>query len=180
MPKVPLNDVNKFIVRVQPGSFPSLNTLSISINDIIQPHVNKSPVIDPRLDTLHDIENPSDNLEKDIIEKPSGIVEDFDLPSTIGTHEEKQAVKATVQIKRLQMKKHRRRKWLRKNKFAHAKKLLYRFTKKETKFRAKILRQIKQSEKFSAEQYVLEKLEKAKPLEMNKFYYNEIAEIIKI
>lgn len=166
----PVADVSKYIVRVERDLLPSINALNISINHIIPPNNNKSPVVDPRLNILHDIENPNDNIDKDIIEKPSDIIQDFELPPTVAGNEDKQAMKTTIVIRRKKMKKHKLRKWRKRYYFEVAKRKQRRMLLNEKEFQASLLARIKEGEKFSAEEYVRTKLEKAKPIKPNKWF----------
>lgn len=90
-------------------------------------------------------------------------MQDFELPPTANSNE---AIEAAVMIKIRQrkMRKHRLKKLRKKMKFEWAKKKQKREMKKEKDFQGVLITQIKEAEKFSAEEYVAEKLQRAKGL----------------
>lgn len=160
-------DVTNYIVRNDSRLIENLQALSISGNHIIPsiirpPTVNRT-VEDPRANILQDIENPNTSPLKEIIDKPSDALQDFELPPTANSDE---AIEAAVMIKIRQrkMRKHRLKKLRKKMKFEWAKKKQKREMKKEKDFQGVLIAQIKEAEKFSAEEYVAEKLLRAKGL----------------
>lgn len=130
-------------------------------------------MVDPRVNFLYDIENPLSHISNEIGEKPLQIIQDFELPtvtSVIGddVKEAKQPGKTTILIRRRKMRKHKLRKFRKRMKFTIMKKRQRLLLRREKEFQARLIGQIKETEKFSAEAYVTEKLEKSKPLELEK------------
>lgn len=83
----------------------------------------------------------------------------FDLPPIEGQNESIEAA-IIIQIRRHKMKKHRLRKLRKRMKFEWAKRHQRREMRKEKAFQADLLSQIREAEKFSAEEYVSMKLTK--------------------
>lgn len=130
-------------------------------------------MIDPRANNLYDIENPLTHILNEIGDRPLPIGQDFELPAIangIGSADKfaRQNGRTTILIRRRKMRKHRLRKLRKRMKFEWAKKKLKRRMLKEKEFQAKLVGQIKEAEKFSAEAYVTEKLQKSKPLDLEQ------------
>lgn len=81
----------------------------------------------------------------------------LELPPNEGQSEDKEAIDM-IEIRRLKMKKHQRRKWLKKYKYPEAKRRLRLRKRKEKEFQAELLAQIREAETFSPEKYVEDKL----------------------
>lgn len=118
---------------------------------IEEPDANKKQVI----------QNPESAIVKEITETNMNESNSFDLPPAEGQNESIELA-IMVEIRRLKMKKHKRRKFLKRMKFEHAKRKLRREQRKEKDFQAELLAQIRQAEKFSAEFFVADKLARAK------------------
>lgn len=73
-------------------------------------------------------------------------------------------------IRRKKMKKHKRRKLWKRMRFEWAKRRQRREFKKEKLFQADMVGQIKEAEKFSAEEYVEEKIRKATETILPRYY----------
>ncbi|CAO1439423.1 unnamed protein product [Diamesa tonsa] len=117
------------------------------------------------------IENPNQNQNK-IIEEISNIDNKIDLPSVIDSSNDdvgKQAARLIV-IRRRKMKKHKLKKLRKKMKFEWAKVRQRRELRKEKKFQARLLYQIREAEKFSAEEYVANKIKQATENEIPRFW----------
>lgn len=169
-PQIAASDVNKLLIRADNRLLSNLNALSISINHIAPPSI-RPPTIgnsieDPRANILNDIDAPLSQISYEITEKPLQIIQELDLPTADGTDNVKQAKKTTIRIRRRKMRKHKLKKLRKRMKFEWAKKKQKRLLKKEKDFHAMLIGQIKEAEKFSAEDYVTEKLNKSKPLEL--------------
>lgn len=70
-------------------------------------------------------------------------------------------------VRKKKMKKHKLKKLRKKMKFVYAKRNQRREWKKEKRFQEGLMSQIKEAEKFSAEDYVMQKLSKLKAGQMS-------------
>lgn len=127
----------------------------------IQPPTPNRRIEDPGNDERKNIDTPVTAIVNEIMEKISDIKGDMDLPPLEGQDECKEAA-VMIEIRRLKMKKHKRKKLLKKMKFVFAKRKLRRRLRKEKIFQAELLAKIKDAEQFSAEQYVADKLARLK------------------
>lgn len=127
----------------------------------IQPPTPNRRIEDPGNDERKNIDIPVTAIVNEIMEKISDIKDDMDLPPLEGQDECKEAA-VMIEIRRLKMKKHKRKKLLKKMKFVFAKRKLRRKLRKEKVFQAELLAKIKEAESFSAEQYVADKLARLK------------------
>lgn len=127
----------------------------------IQPPTPNRRIEDPGHDERKNIDTPVSAIVNEIMEKISDIKDDMDLPPLEGQDECKEAA-VMIEIRRLKMKKHKRKKLLKKMKFVLAKRKLRRRLRKEKAFQAELLAKIKEAEQFSAEQYVADKLARLK------------------
>ncbi|XP_055845960.1 uncharacterized protein LOC129911949 [Episyrphus balteatus] len=129
---------------------------------------NKNKIINDL--PLHNviIENPRDSLLNEIREiiKNENIIQ---TPAPENTQNEIQAARLIV-IRRRKMKKHKLKKLRKKMKFEWAKVRQRREMRKEKAFQAELISQIKTAEKFSAEQYVMSKLQKANETPIPRFW----------
>ena len=127
----------------------------------IQPPTPNRRIEDPGHDERKNVDTPVTAIVNEIMEKISDIKGDMDLPPLEGQDECKEAA-VMIEIRRLKMKKHKRKKLLKKMKFIYAKRKLRRRLRKEKVFQAELLAKIKDAEQFSAEQYVTDKLARLK------------------
>lgn len=127
----------------------------------IQPPASNQRIEEPGKDERKNIDTPVSTIVNEIMDKITDIKGDMDLPPLEGQDECKEAA-VMIEIRRLKMKKHKRKKLHKKMKFVFAKRKLRRQIKKEKEFQATLLAQIRDAEKFSAEQYVTEKLQRLK------------------
>lgn len=167
--------MQKLLIRVDNRLLSHFNALSISVNRIIPPSIRPpnagNAIEDPRANILNDIDTPITRISNEIAEKPAQTVQDFELPTADGTDNAKQAKKTTIRIRKRKMRKHQLKKLRKRMKFEWAKKKQKRLLKKEKDFHAVLIAQIKEAEKFSAEEYVTEKLNKSKPLDLEQRRY---------
>lgn len=129
---------------------------------IRQPLTNNKSIEEPRSNSTRDIENPNASILNEISEKSLNIAQDFDLPpseNAVGNDTIEAAV--MIGIRKRKMRKHKLRKLRKRMKFEWAKRHQRREMKKEKDFQAGLLAQIKEAEKFSAEEYVAQKLASA-------------------
>lgn len=127
----------------------------------IQPPAPNRRIEDPGHDERKNIDIPVTAIVNEIMEKIGDIKGDMDLPPLEGQDECKEAA-VMIEIRRLKMKKHKRKKLLKKMKFVFAKRKLRRRLRKEKVFQAELLAKIKEAEQFSAEHYVTDKLARLK------------------
>lgn len=155
---------------------PELYALSITNGNIITPTsiqppgLNQSSIEEPDTTRRQDIEIPFSVIVNEISEKNLDIMPSFDLPPIEGQNESIEAA-VLIQIRRKKMKKHKLRKLRKRMKFEWAKRNQRRELRKEKAFQADLLGQIREAEKFSAEEYVAMKLEKLKVPEPPKRPY---------
>lgn len=158
--------LSKDIVNVSAGRLNFLHERSaLSItngNIIIPPGLNQSPVEEPENVGRSDIETPFTTIVNEITEKNLDIMPSFELPPIEGQNESIEAA-IMIQIRRFKMKKHKLKKLRKRRRFIIAKIKLRRAQRKEKLFQTSLLEQIREAEKFSAEEYVTMKLKKAKP-----------------
>lgn len=147
-----------------------LSALNITNGNIIiptsiqPPGLNQSSIEEPNNVQRSDIETPFAVIINEITEKNLDIMPSFDLPPIEGQNESIEAA-ILIQIRRRKMKKHKLRKLRKRMKFEWAKRDQRRAQRKEKEFQASLLGQIREAEKFSAEEYVTMKLVKSKPIE---------------
>lgn len=132
------------------------------ISPSIQPPATKQRIEEPGKDDRRNIDTPISTIVNEIMEKINENKGDMDLPPLEGQDEGKQLMPLMMEIRKLKMKKHRRKKLLKKMKFVFAKRKLRRQMQREKEFQATLLAQIKDAEKFSAEKYVADKLARLK------------------
>lgn len=156
------------IVTKQPNILRELSALNITNGNIIipstpPPGLNQSSIEEPEIVRRSEIETPLSVIVNEITEKNLDIMQSFDLPPNEGQNESIEAA-ILIQIRRKKMKKHKLRKLRKRMKFEWAKRNQRRELRKEKAFQADLLGQIRDAEKFSAEEYVTMKLAKSKPL----------------
>lgn len=127
----------------------------------IKPPAPNQRIEEPGKDERRNIDTPISTIVNEIMEKISNINGNMDLPPLEGQNESIEAA-VMIEIRRLKMKKHKLKKLRKKMKFEFAKRKLRRRMRKEKVFQAELLAQINEAEKFSAEAYVAEKLERLK------------------
>lgn len=140
------------------------NINSITPNPIKPPGI-RNPIKDPNEHKRSEIENPLEGILNEISTPIEIVQQNFDLPSTEQTDQPKLTKKYESNmliVRRKKMKKHKLKKLRKKMKFVYAKRNQRREWKKEKRFQDGLLSQIKEAEKFSAEDYVTEKLAKLK------------------
>lgn len=139
--------------------------LNINNGNLIPPSIKPpSPlqrIEDPAKDERRNIDTPVSTVVNEIMEKINNNIGSMDLPPLEGQNESIEAA-VMIEIRRQKMKKHKRKKLLKKMKFVYAKRQLRRRLRKEKVFQAELLAQIKEADKFSAEQYVADKLARLK------------------
>lgn len=151
----------------QPNFLRELSALNITNGNIIiptsiqPPGLNHSSIEEPDNVRRTDIETPFTLIINEISEKNLDIMPSFDLPPIEGQNESIEAA-IMIQIRRRKMKKHKLRKLRKRMKFEWAKVRQRREMRKEKEFQAGLLTQIREAEKFSAEEYVTMKLAKSK------------------
>ncbi|CRL06342.1 CLUMA_CG018900, isoform A [Clunio marinus] len=118
------------------------------------------------------IENPT-QVNK-VIEDVNKIDKSIELPmhdNRIVDDNGKQAAKhGMIMIRRRKMRKHKRRKLKKKMKFLWLKVTQRRELRKEKAFRAELLDQIREAEKFSAEEYVADRIRQATETPIPRFW----------
>ena len=128
----------------------------------IQPPASNQRIEEPGKDERKNIDTPVSSIVNEIMEKISDNNKgDMDLPPLEGQNESIEAA-VMIEIRRLKMKKHKYKKLQKKMKFEFAKRKLRRKMKREKEFQADLLAQINAADKFSAEQYVADKLAQLK------------------
>lgn len=181
--------LSKDIVNVSAGRSIFLHersALSITNGNIIippsiqPPGLNQSPVEEPEHVGRSEIETPFTTIVNEITEKNLDIMPSFELPTIEGQNESIEAA-IMIQIRRFKMKKHKLKKLRKRRRFIIAKIKLRRAQRKEKLFQTSLLDQIREAEKFSAEEYVTMKLKKAKPPPPWKYsyYYKEEQEALR-
>lgn len=143
-------------------NFAALNIINGNIiPPNIQPPAPIQRIEDPTKDERRNIDTPTSSIVNEITEKNLDNLLSIDLPPLEGQTESYEAA-YMIEIRRLKMKKHRLKKWRKKFKFDVAKKKLKRRMQREKEFQASLLAQIRDAEKFSAEDYVNDKLARMK------------------
>ncbi|XP_031621435.1 uncharacterized protein LOC116339602 [Contarinia nasturtii] len=127
----------------------------------IQPPAPKQRIDEPGKDERKNIDTPVSIIVNEIIDRISENKGDLDCPPLEGQNDFIEAA-VMIEIRRLKMKRHRYRKFLKKFKFEIAKRKLARRKKNEKIFQAELLAKINAAENFSAEKYVTDKLSKMK------------------
>lgn len=127
----------------------------------IQPPATNQRIEEPGNDERKNIDTPVSTIVNEIMDKISDINGDMNLPPSEGQNESIEAA-VMIEIRRLKMKKHKLKKLRKKMKFEFAKRKLRRQMKREKEFQADLLSQINEADKFSAEQYVADKLSRLK------------------
>lgn len=175
------SDCQQWLIRADSKLLTNLNALSVSINHAtptIRASFINNAIVDPRSHIIIDIENPLSNILNEIGDNPSQINRDFELPAITNvngddTIEAKQNGRTTIAIRKRKMRKHRLKKLRKRMKFEWAKKKQRKLKKREKEFQASIVGRIKEAEKFNAEDYVTEKLNKSKPLDIESLKYRQ-------
>lgn len=136
----------------------NINNGNIIPSTIIPPNSNSNRRIeDPTKDHRRNITIPDSMIIREITESNMDALLGLELPPNEGQSEDKEAIDM-IEIRRLKMKKHQRRKWLKKYKYPEAKRRLRLRKRKEKEFQAELLAQIREAETFSPEKYVEDKL----------------------
>lgn len=151
------------------------NFAALNINIIpptIKPPAPLQRIEDPNKDERRNIDTPI-SIVNEITEKNLDDMLSFDLPPIEGQNESVEAA-VMIEIRKLKMKKHKRKKLHKKMKFVFEKRKLRRQMKREKEFQASLLEQIREAERFSAEKYVNDKLARLKIVPQKKH------EIIKV
>lgn len=144
-----------------------LKLLSIqNIDSIKSPPGIKNPIKDPNEHKRQEVENPLIGILNDITIPTEIVQKNIDLPPTVAnepklTRTGKYEYNMLI-VRRKKMRKHKLKKLRKKMKFFLAKQNQKREWKKEKKFQEGLLGQIREAEKFSAEEYVADKLAKLK------------------
>lgn len=134
-------------------------------NSLINPKID-NPTINPI------IEAPVQPNEQEIVDRIIGsIVQDLELPTIDnGVGEDGKQANKMIKIRRRKMRRHKLKKLRKKMKYEWAKVRQRRELRKEKAFQAVLIAQIKEAEKFSAEEYVAEKLRKANEIVIPKYW----------
>lgn len=144
--------------------------LNITNGNVIPPTINPpfplQRIEDPNKDERRNVETPV-TIEKEITEKNLDNMLSFDLPPIEGQIDSYEAA-VMIEIRRQKMKKHKYKKLQKKMKFIFAKRKVRRQMKKEKEFQALLLSQIHEAERFSAEEYVQDKLIRLKEKPIRK------------
>ncbi|KAJ6629283.1 hypothetical protein Bhyg_17200 [Pseudolycoriella hygida] len=129
---------------------------------------NKNPKIENPITTAI-IETPLINHE--IIERYHRNIQEIELPpQENGIGEDGIQAAVMIGIRRKKMRKHKLKKLRKRMRFEWAKVRQRRELRKEKAFQAVLINQIKEAEKFSAEEYVAEKLRKANETPIPKYW----------
>jgi len=163
---------NKDIIPFHLKSSAALRSQITSI-DIKTPwHINS--IINPKIENpiiTTDIEVPLLPNQQEIIDKNHSKIQDFELPATEnGIGEDGIQAAVLIKIRRRKMRRHKLKKLRKRMKFEYAKRRQKRELKKEKAFQAVLIAQIKEAEKFSAEQYVADKLKQANDNPIPKYW----------
>lgn len=117
------------------------------------------------------IEAPLQPNQQEIVDQSHSKVQDFELPAIEnGVGEDGIQAAVLIGIRRRKMRKHKLKKLRKKMKFEWAKVRQRRELRKEKAFQAVLIAQIKEAEKFSAEQYVADKLRQANETPIPKYW----------
>lgn len=138
----------------------NINNGNVIPSTMIPPNpYSRRRIQDPTKDIRRNVAIPDSFIKNEITEANLDTLLNIEMPPNEGQSEEKLAIDM-VEIKRLKMRKHQKRKWLKKYKYQQAKSRIRKFQREEKELHANILGQIREAEDFSAEQYVEEKLAK--------------------
>lgn len=133
-------------------------------NALINPSID-NPIITPV------VEAPVQPNQQDIVDQIRSIVQDFELPTIdTGVGEDGKQANRLIKIRRRKMRRHKLKKLRKKMKFEWAKRRQRRELRKEKAFQAVLIAQIKEAEKFSAEEFVAEKLRQANEIVIPKYW----------
>lgn len=169
---IPLSSNVQNVIACADNGLLNLSALRIAVNHIEPLKVSTSTInnsiVDPRNHINREIGIPTTTVINEIIEKPRLIEENFELPTTIQSNDDMEAKKTTILIRRRKMRVHKLKKLRKRMKFEWAKKRQRMLLKKEKEFQANLVAKIKEAEKFSAEDYINERLDKAQPLDLTK------------
>lgn len=136
----------------------NINNGNIIPSTVIPPNSNsRRRIADPTKDERHNVTVPESIINNEITESNLDTLLGFELPPNEGQSEDKEAIDM-IEIRRLKVKRHQRRKWLKKYKYPEAKLRLRLQKRKEKAFQAELLGLIREAETFSAEKYVEDKL----------------------
>ncbi|KAG4065847.1 hypothetical protein HA402_012525 [Bradysia odoriphaga] len=134
-------------------------------NALINPIIIENPIITPIIET------PVQPNRQEIADRIRGIVQDLEMPAIDnGIGEDGKQANRLIKIRRRKMRRHKLKKLRKKMKFEWAKVRQRRELRKEKAFQAVLIAQIKEAEKFSAEEYVAEKLTKANETVIPKYW----------
>lgn len=133
-----------------------------------------NPIINPKIENpiiTTVIENPLQPNQQEIVDQRQNTVHDFELPAIEnGVGEDGIQAAVLIGIRRRKMRRHKLKKLRKKMRFEWAKRRQKRELRKEKAFQAVLIAQIKEAEKFSAEQYVAEKLRQANEIVIPKYW----------
>lgn len=145
----------------------------ITSTEIKSPWLNNS-IINPKIENpiiTTIIEAPLQPNQQEIVDQNHTAIQDFELPAIEnGVGEDGIQAAVLIGIRRKKMKKHKLKKLRKKMKFEWAKRRQRRELRKEKAFQAVLIAQIKEAEKFSAEQYVAEKLRQANEIPIPRYW----------
>lgn len=157
-----IQNISKFNDKLFEYQFAAININNGNIiPPSIQPPAPNQRIEEPGKDERKNIDTPVSTIVNEIMEKINDNKGDMDLPPIEGQNESIEAA-VMMEIRRLKMKKHKLKKLRKKMKFEFAKRKLRRQMKREKEFQADLLAQINSADKFSAEQYVANKLAQLK------------------
>lgn len=141
--------------------------------DIKSPWHNNT-IINPKIEhpiITAIIETPVQPNQQEIIDQSHSKIQDFELPPIEnGIDEDGIQAAVLIGIRRRKMRRHKLRKLRKRMKFEWAKVRQRRELRKEKAFQAVLIAQIKDAEKFSAEQYVTDKLKQANEIPIPKYW----------
>ncbi|XP_037028132.1 uncharacterized protein LOC119068587 [Bradysia coprophila] len=163
---------NEHILPFQRNHLIALRSQITSV-DIKSPWQNNA-LINPKIDNpiiTPIIETPVQPNQQEIVDRIRGIVQDLEMPAIDnGVGEDGKQANKLIKIRRRKMRRHKLKKLRKKMKFEWAKVRQRRELRKEKAFQAVLVAQIKEAEKFSAEEYVAEKLRKANEIVIPKYW----------
>lgn len=163
-------NTEKMSFRLEPAA--TLRSQNTSIDIKMPWHIN--PIINPKIENpiiTTIIEAPLQPNQQEVIDQNHSRNQDFELPPTEnGIGEDGIQAAVLIGIRRRKMRRHKLKKLRKKMKYVWAKQRQKRELKKEKLFQAGLIAQIKEAEKFSAEQYVADKLKAANETPIPKFW----------
>lgn len=163
---------NTDLLPFQRKSLIALRSQTTAI-DIKSPWHNNS-IVNPKIENpiiTTIIEAPLQPNQQEIVDQSHSTVQDFELPAIEnGVGEDGIQAAVLIGIRRRKMRKHKLKKLRKKMKFEWAKVRQRRELRKEKAFQAVLIAQIKEAEKFSAEQYVADKLRQANETPIPKYW----------